>query len=137
MVIRASILDRAVEAQLLKLEGDIKLYPYSYNEKTQFTEKEKIEYAFKEAKRYDEADWQIMATLTFFFWWVVAPVFGIKRGIEWLGKKRFKIFTLSRFENRLKELDEIDLLKKKALEDKNKYEEALKLLRAEGINVGE
>lgn len=137
MVIRASMFDYAVQEQIAKLEANIVRYPHIHDKESKFTEKEKIEYAINKAKKYDEVDWQAMAIVTFFFWWIVAPVFSIRRGIQWVAKKKFKIFTISKFENRLKELDQIDQLKKQAIEDKKKYQEALNLLKAEGIDVGE
>jgi hypothetical protein len=134
-IVRASIFDRAVQTELTKLEKDIAKYPAS--NKKAYTEKQRIEYAIAEARRYAEAEWLIMGVLTFFFWFIMVPIFCLKRGIEWVVKKNFKFFNISKFETRLKKLDEIESLKARALEDKKKYDAAIKLLKDEGINIGE
>lgn len=134
---RSMMLDRSIERYLAKLEYDNEHYPYANSKERKFTEKQKLEWAIKESNKYDDLDRDMITALTVLFWVFITPVFFAKRGIEYISSRKFKLFTLSKYENRLKELDQIEVLKKQALEDKKKYEAAVKLLKAEGINVGE
>lgn len=136
-VTHSLMLDRSVENQLLRLKENIATYRYSFIEEAKFSEKQRLEWAIRQAKTRDDVDLSMMAVLTFFFWVVVTPVFFTKRGVEYLASRKIKMFTLSKYETRLVELDKIDTLKAQALEDKKKYDAAVKLLKAEGINLGE
>jgi hypothetical protein len=129
------VMDVSIQKQLNNLAEEFQRHPYLYGEYKNMTEKQRIEKALHRAKDYDEIDWQLTAALTFFFWPVTSIVFGIRYLFHKIRSVKFG--GPSKFEKRLKELTEIEDLKTQAIENKKKYRDAIKLLKAEGINVGE
>lgn len=134
-VFHNKVLDVSVQKQLNELTAQFERHPQLYSNYRHMTEKQKIEKALQRAKDYDSVDMQSIAIIAFFFWPCVSIVFGIRYLFQKTKSMRF--VSPSKFEKRLQELNEIDALKAQAIEDKKKYEAALKLLKAEGVKTGE